>query len=690
MRSLSWRELAYIFADQSLLQIQGESRNLQAVIDAMPTSAKDMLANRRATMAASKPAGSLSRAVSGDSGPGSPRAESPRPKVATPSRLSRDMTSGRNSPAPGSRGIPAPSASRLPTGATPGRAIPSVSGLPRPGAIPKRNSHTQSAHSANSTKPSMQPLGRANQAAPMSEAAETLAAMKTRDVEDGAEALKAAAGLLEEDEQSFVPEARQLLDALCFQLELLSASPEDLLEARNLRRVKHLMRTIHLAFSRSDIVQRFKLEALERLYSGIRKHYAMLEVWTENGGEDNQPASDLRDYMSMVLSSLIATPAREVVYTMLFDALVDLCKDPGQKPNDPHVASEIGVVLQCTYKRVRSIDNDLRSNRIQAGALLSIIEELLQVIPPVQWRRRPKYGLPHGDLPLRVIKTLLQRIIVYTKEINIGIYDLLQEQFGADADTTTVYSYIFRISSADDAPSASAPPAQAPAAPQPNIELPAKAPGSASHRRSNGHERPLSTASASTQRSSMGPDAAPAQPNKSPTRDLSDAERLVRRLTDPRDSEQRLNELYAFMKSSPENEAEARAAISSILTSAAQTFVWRAIDRRTGDDEPKSPSVTSPMRSPVSDMQSPPLGPRRPSMGLRPSSMIDRTQPVDDQLAQLKAVFGRASSRTSGGTTPRDSPGRPMSEISSPSERPMSAQRPMSEIQPRGSPNNIV
>ena len=34
---------------------------------------------------------------------------------------------------------------------------------------------------------------------------------------------------------------------------------------------------------------------------------------------------------------------------------------------------------------------------------------------------------------------------MYTKEIGVGIYDLLQEQFGAEADMTTVYSYIFRI-----------------------------------------------------------------------------------------------------------------------------------------------------------------------------------------------------------------------------------------------------
>lgn len=328
----------------------------------------------------------------------------------------------------------------------PPSAIGAPSGIARPGQRSSQPSgqEDEPRRPAASARPSMMPLARAP-APTVSPVVEILEAMRTEDIEDAAEALKAASALLEEDDQSFVAEARQLLGVLCWQLELLGTDVVSLLEERNLRRVKHLMRTIHLAFGRGNIVKRLKLDALEKLYSGLRRHYAILEVWAEKEGEDNQAASDLRDYMSMVLSAIIATPPREVVYTMLFDSLIALCKDQKPGTNDPHVASEIGVVLQCTYKRVRSIDNDLRNSRIQAGTLLAIIENLLQVIPPVQWRRRPKHGLPHGDLPLRVIKTLLQRVIVYTKEINVGIYDLLQEQFGAEADMTTVYSYIFRI-----------------------------------------------------------------------------------------------------------------------------------------------------------------------------------------------------------------------------------------------------
>ena len=120
---------------------------------------------------------------------------------------------------------------------------------------------------------------------------------------------------------------------------------------------------------------------------------------------------------------------------------------------------------------------------------------------------------------------------MYTKEINVGIYDLLQDQFGAEADMTTVYSYIFRISSGSDegakpAPAATSAPSGA-AAPAPETDT-------AVRRRSNGHgvERPVSTASRMSAVLEM-----PA-PVRSPPREVTEAVRLVRNLTDTRDSEQ--------------------------------------------------------------------------------------------------------------------------------------------------------
>lgn len=297
---------------------------------------------------------------------------------------------------------------------------------------------------------------------------------------------------------------------------------------------------------------------------------------------------------------------------------------------------------------------------------------------------------------------------------------------------TTVYSYIFRISSGGDeggaAPAVSASPAaqsQPKMVPTPIVTAATPTQAPVAERRER--ERPVSTASSSRMSFVEMP-----IPAKAPPREVSEAVRLVRNLTDTRDSEQvsrvdqprlhckadiqRLNELYAFMKSSPENEAEARAAITTTLNPAAQTFVWRALDRRSGDAEPRA--AASPARSPVREYHTPPLGSSASASASawasasaassgsqsqqtlfqsRPSSMVDASLPVDDKLAALTAIFRNrprnstsahsitsVTSAHSDGASSRSSPVRPLSEVEpsktgSPSPQP---QRPRSEIAP--------
>lgn len=397
----------------ALLQLQGESKHLQAVVAAMPTAAKDMLANRRATMAAAQggahaePAGAAALS----------RSQSARSSVAPAvPRLSRDFTSGTSSPGPSSRPASRGTPSRL-AAPTATRHIPTPSGRPRPGAASARSIQPPSsrlpaapAENGSHGRLSMQPLARRAPAPALSEAAMVIQAIRVPDVEGATEALKTAAGMIEDDDPDMIAEARNLIAALTYQLEVPPAL-EDFVDPIQLRRIKHLMRCVHMAFNKTVIVDKLTLDPVKACFTGIRVYYASLELYAESAGPKDaaSPTDELRDYISMVLSAIITTPPRELVYMMLFDSLVDLCAE--MTPPHKRIAGEIGVVLQCTYKRVRSVDADLRSGKIGAGALLAIIENLLQVIPPVQWRRRPKYGLPHGDLPLRVVKTLLQRVI---------------------------------------------------------------------------------------------------------------------------------------------------------------------------------------------------------------------------------------------------------------------------------------
>jgi hypothetical protein len=106
---------------------------------------------------------------------------------------------------------------------------------------------------------------------------------------------------------------------------------------------------------------------------------------------------------------------------------------------------------------------------------------------------------------------------------------------------TTVYSYIFRISSGSEeaaaavkqAPSPVGAPLAAPVATTPVNDVPPFPP---SRRRSNGHggERPGSMISERSSRLSVIDMPMPA---KTPPREVTEAVRLVRSLTDTRDSD---------------------------------------------------------------------------------------------------------------------------------------------------------
>ena len=89
---------------------------------------------------------------------------------------------------------------------------------------------------------------------------------------------------------------------------------------------------------------------------------------------------------------------------------------------------------------------------MEVGKLLAIIEDFLESIGPQEWNKREKNNVPMGSLPLRTIKTVLQRTIseslvdqeiwadgsAYTSGTDQDIYDVLLAEFGDKAADTIV------------------------------------------------------------------------------------------------------------------------------------------------------------------------------------------------------------------------------------------------------------
>lgn len=205
-----------------------------------------------------------------------------------------------------------------------------------------------------------------------------------------------------------------------------------------------------------------------------------------------------------------------------------------------------------------------------------------------------------------------------------------------------VYTYIFRLQTSEDV----------------------QAVPSSSASASTSVSRPRSAASISsaTQR------VAPSSTTASAPRIESEAERLVRAVKTGAAGQDRLDAIYAYLRGNSAREAEIQAAVGSLLTDTLQRYVLRMIDQRKADENGGASGASAngggaagvsragvgaglgspPARRPegvsgVSRIPSSSATAARRSLAPRQSTLppLDKSAPIDDQLAQLKHVFAR-------------------------------------------------
>ncbi|OCF75746.1 microtubule Associated protein [Kwoniella mangroviensis CBS 8886] len=649
----------------ALLQLQGESKSLAAVVESMPQSSKDMLANRRSTMAASRSGISnpLVAEVSSDSIPeGSPRLKRPT-GLATPRVNQLPRETAVDSP----RATVSP-ASRLPRTATGSpshhRTIPTPSGMPRPGGIPPPAQMPSAATSRlarpagdvfgapNGRSAALQPLARPPP--PRSSGPDVIKAIneiRHDDLDRCVDALKIIQHMLTTTPDLFIDNVETLSDTLMDEMEFAFTPPENLHEPKYFRVVKHLIQSFSGLSSNQDLMKRL---SYNQLYSVLNCLSLRLVQADKLGGN----IQDMSRFFNLVLVQCLSTPDRLLVFKVMFKLLLDLTQDFSVeriKPDNER-ANHPDLVIKCLWKRCKILDDDFRSNRLKPGPLLAVLEEFLQGVGPSEYRRRAAEGIALGDMPLRTVKTIIQKMLVYTQEAGLEVYDILLNQFGDEAASTIVYTYVFRLAGRE-----SAKPVKTPLIPVSEHDRPTSA---ASHNTATSlrSERPVSSATTPTLES------APAV-----EREETEAERLVKNLRSENQAKS-LDGLYAFIKSRPDAEDEVNAAIAAHLTPTFQTYVRRMIEQRKNNDNP-SPArggVTSPVRSPSRPESMPPSlkplpnshapRPRQSIGGPRPSSLainVDKNLPLDDQLAQYKNLFRNQASLNHSNSDSRDGSASP-------------------------------
>ncbi|KAL7422401.1 hypothetical protein Q5752_003047 [Cryptotrichosporon argae] len=654
----------------ALLQLQGGSKALQAVVDAMPAASRDMLDNRRATHAASKsaPAGPVTRVAESSIPPGSPKLGS-TPKRGLPAPAARLVkpSAGLNGTPTAARMVPALSGLPRPTSrlprlgdrpaeskiATPVKAIDSRShesspeaarplsaaSLQAPRAVAPRESF------APPIKPSLQPLNRASS----SRAQSMIDVVRTDDPSTVVEALRTLQEVIPVDPRMFVEHVTALLRALTACMDRAFTPVSTLTDSQWFRVVKHVIQTLSAIVAENELVARITRRDLHDTVHALSAHLIEADML---GGDPQQ----LGRYLNGVLIALLSQADRLDAYAVMFDLLLATIRDfdVSRPAHDSHTARHADLVLRCLWKRCRHLDEDLRERRVAPEPILRMVENFLTPVSPSMYRQREADGVALGDLPLRTVKTMLQHLVVWAQETERDVYEILRGEFGDDAADTIVYSYLFRIA---NAASERAVAAKAKLA-QPRQRL------------SNGV--PAAPAAA--------PPAAPAALT-SPAKAETEAERLIKVVVQTHAQSDSLDALYAYSKQSDEHCDEIDRAIASRLQQPTQTFVRRMLSQRAIDEHPRSPQRERERAGPASPDASPARptslglgaaldrerdrddraasspsasgGPRPPPRSAaRPTSVVhDKNAPIDDQLSQLKAVFKRPLASSSAANT---------------------------------------
>jgi cytoskeleton-associated protein 5 len=458
---------------------------------------------------------------------------------------------------------------------------------------------------------------------------QTVTDIRSQDLDAAVDALKILQDVLSNEPESAYNIIQTLVDTLVDEMTNAYSPAEQLEDPAWFRLVKHLIQTISTISANETLLRRLEYDDIYTFLDCLTLHLVQSDLM---GGHFRE----LSKFINLILIQVLSQTDRLIIFRAMFKLLFALSVNferDGVKDGDK-AAAHADLVIKCLWKRCKVLDDDFRSGRLPVGSTLVVVEEFLSGVGPAEWRKRAVNQVALGDMPLRTIKTIIQRAVGYCKSTGVEIYDILVSEFGDDAANTIVYSYVFRLAGMQTAPAATAAGSVGSASGHGMRQAsgsslaPEDAPGESATRSAGQHAalglgaRPRSNLSLNGQRSST-PTSESAQMHAQPSAsssvipstsassraasgsrppsaeagpaDENEAARLVRnvirggrgaevRLHSPKvihADEQHLDMLYAYMISDPAKEAEVQAAISDGLTSMpVQTYIRRALEQR--------------------------------------------------------------------------------------------------------------
>lgn len=199
---------------------------------------------------------------------------------------------------------------------------------------------------------------------------------------------------------------RTFVDTLMDEMDRAFTPPENLHDPQIFRLVKHLIQSFSGISSSQELMRRLSYDDIYSLLSGLS--FRLIQA-DRIGGH----IADLSKFINLIVIQTLATPDRLLVFKAMFKLLHVLTKDfaINRTREGEEIASHADLVLKCLWKRCKILDDDFKSGRLNPGKLLGVLEEFMQGTSPTEWRRRANDKIALADMPLRTLKTIIQRTI---------------------------------------------------------------------------------------------------------------------------------------------------------------------------------------------------------------------------------------------------------------------------------------
>jgi len=230
--------------------------------------------------------------------------------------------------------------------------------------------------------------------------------IRNDEIERSINALKAIQPILEDDPDALMNNVQTLVDTVLDKLDQAFSPPENLNNSTYFRYIKHLIQTVSGVTTNPDLMQRLNYDDI---YS-ILYNLSLRLVQSDRLGT---VPPELTQFINMIVISVLATPDRHLVFRAMFQMLISLTQNwTSTWPiRNSEVFGHADLVMKCLWKRGKLLEDDFRSGRMMPGKLLGVLEEFIKVVRPEGYRRRALEGVQLGDMPLRTVKSLIQRIV---------------------------------------------------------------------------------------------------------------------------------------------------------------------------------------------------------------------------------------------------------------------------------------